>query len=95
MKTLFKAGLVGAAALTAMGACTDLSETLVSNLSNEYIETPAGLTAGTNAIYQQLRGWYGREQQMAVSDMGTDLFTNGDQVSSGAQAWVWPLCRTT
>jgi len=80
---------LGLGSLAAIGACTDLSEKLVSNLSNQYIQTQNGLTAGTNAIYQQLRGYYGREQEMALSDMGTDIFTNGDQVSSGAQAWFY------
>jgi hypothetical protein len=42
-----------------------------------------------NSIYQQLRGFYGREQHMALTDFGTDIFTNGDQVSGGAQAWFY------
>lgn len=70
--------------------CVDLSEKLVSNLTNEFISTPEGLTAATNAIYNNLRGYYGREQNMAVTDLGTDIFFNGDQVAAGgAQNWEY------
>ena len=72
------------------GACVDLEEKLVSNLSSEYVKTAAGLNDATNAIYTRLRGYYGREQMMAMSDMGTDAITNGDQVvAGGAQPWVY------
>jgi hypothetical protein len=85
--------LTTCAALAIVGAntsCVDLSEKLVSNLTNEFISTPEGLTAATNAIYNQLRGYYGREQNMAVTDLGTDIFFNGDQVAAGgAQNWEY------
>src|SRR5262245_40849279 len=88
MKRILTSGLALVLAGT-LSACIDLEENLVSNLSAEYVSTPDGLNAATSSIYARLRGYYGREQQMALSDMGTDLFTNGDQVSSGAQAWFY------
>ena len=86
MKRLVTLGMALALAAGSSG-CMDLNEKLVSSLGNGYVRTPAGITAATNAIYSQLRGYYGREQQMAISDMGTDLWTNGDQVGGSAQQW--------
>jgi starch-binding outer membrane protein, SusD/RagB family len=78
-------GVIGLA-----GGCMDLEEDLVSNLSNQYISTPDGLTAAVNGAYSQLRGYWGREQNMALTDMGTDLWMNGDQVAAGgAQNWEY------
>ncbi|HYD51622.1 MAG TPA: RagB/SusD family nutrient uptake outer membrane protein, partial [Gemmatimonadaceae bacterium] len=88
MRRIVTASL-GLVLLGGIGACVDLDEKLVSNLNSQYLETQAGVTAGVNSVYQQLRGFYGREQQMALTELGTDIFTNGDQVSSGAQAWFY------
>lgn len=89
MKRILTTGAALAIVAVSSG-CVDLSEKLVSNLTNEFISTPEGLTAATNAIYNQLRGYYGREQNMAVTDLGTDLFFNGDQVAAGgAQNWEY------
>lgn len=88
MKRIVMTGLALALA-GSIGACVDLDEKLVSSLAPESIKTPDGLLLATNAIYSRLRGYYGREQSMAMSDMGTDIWTNGDQVSSGAQSWFY------
>jgi hypothetical protein len=80
-----------AALLTvALAACVDLSEKLVSSLSPEFTSTPDGLHAATNAIYAQLRQYWGREQNMAITELGTDIWLNGDQVAAGgAQPWEY------
>src|SRR5436190_16129131 len=50
---------------------------------------PSGLTSGTvytkaagfetlvNAAYSYSRFWYGKEEAISLSEMGTDIFTNG------------------
>src|SRR5262245_53928718 len=89
MKMNLRAGAAAALVLFA-SACVDLTEHLVSSLSNDFVSTPEGLTAATNAIYSNLRGYYGREQNMALTDLGTDIFMNGDQVAAGgAQPWEY------
>jgi len=77
----FRGYMVLGLGLTLVGAtsCVDLDEKLVGTITTEYYSTPAGLDAAVNGNYQQLQGFFGREQFMALSEMGTDLFTYGDQ----------------
>src|SRR6266480_994565 len=68
-------------ALAGAVSCVDLDEQLVGSVTTKYYSTPAGLEAAVNGAYQQLQGVFGREQFMALSEMGTDLWTLGDQTS--------------
>ncbi len=82
--------MMGAALALVVGSsgCIDLNEKLVSQLGNSYVGTGPGLTAAVNAVYMRLRGYYGTEPQQVLNDMGTDEFSNGDQVvGGGAQGW--------
>ncbi|HEY8484304.1 MAG TPA: RagB/SusD family nutrient uptake outer membrane protein [Longimicrobiales bacterium] len=90
MKRLFQCCLAPALLFAASG-CVDLEEKLVSSVGASYVETPQGLTDATNAMYAALRGFYGRgETDYALTELGTDIWTAADQVSSGgAQNWIY------
>jgi hypothetical protein len=66
-------------ALAGLTACVDLGEDLVGVVTTEYFSTPAGLEAAVNGAYAQLQGFFGREEAMALTEMGTDMWSTGDQ----------------
>lgn len=71
--------LVSLAMIASSAACVDLDEELVGVLSSDFYETPEGLDAAVNGAYSQLRGFWGRQESMGLSQFGTDTWTNGDQ----------------
>ena len=59
-------------------SCSDLlTEKVVSNIGNDYINTPKGLNDAVNAAYSTNRSWYGTERGMNLTIFGTDSYTNG------------------
>jgi len=59
-------------------SCKDeLNETLVSGVSNDYLNTPAGFDAAVNASYASLRGFYGTQMGLTFTEFGTDLYATG------------------
>ena len=92
----------GLAVLTA--SCVDLDEELISGVSSEYYATPDGLNAAVIASYSQLRSFYGREQLLSLTQVGTDTWMAADQSGSnnkdfdnyggGLNAGVAPLANT-
>lgn len=54
-----------------------LEEDVVSQIGNDYLNTPKGLNDGINAAYSTMRAWYGTERGNNFTIFGTDLFTNG------------------
>ncbi len=59
-------------------SCEDvLKETVVSGISNDYISTPAGFNAAINSAYASLRGFYGTQMGLTVTEYGTDLYATG------------------
>ena len=79
------------ALVTGMTSCVDLEEKLVSSLGSSYITTAQGLNDATTAVYNSLQGWYGRgETDYTMTQLGTDTWSAGDQVSSGgAQNYIY------
>lgn len=70
----------GALALTlSLGiSCQDsLQEDVISQIGNDYLNTPKGLEDGVNAAYSSFRAWYGTERGHSMSEFGTDIYTNG------------------
>src|SRR5437763_16016443 len=63
-------------------ACVDLDEQLVGTVTTTYFSTPAGLAAAVDGDYAQLRDFFGREESFALTAIGTDLTSNGDQGAS-------------
>ena len=90
--------LVGAA------SCVDLDEKLITGVSSQYYATPDGLNSAVTASYSQLRGFYGREQLMSLTQVGTDTWMAADQAGSnnkefdayngGLNSTVAPLANT-
>ena len=59
-------------------SCSDLlKEEIVSGVSNDYITTPAGFNAAINSAYASLRGYYGTQMGLTVTEYGTDLYATG------------------
>ena len=59
-------------------SCKDLlTEKVVSNIGNDYINTPAGFNAAINSAYATLRGFYGTQMGLTVTEYGTDLYATG------------------
>ncbi|WP_192349681.1 RagB/SusD family nutrient uptake outer membrane protein [Algoriphagus sp. Y33] len=64
--------------LSAMVSCDGfLEENVVSQIGNDYLNTPKGLNDGVNAAYSSMRAWYGSERGNNLTIFGTDIFTNG------------------
>jgi hypothetical protein len=70
---------LGLAVVVWTAACVDLEEKLVGVLTTDYYATAAGVDAAVNATYSSLRNFWGQEQSEALTQMGTDTWTNGDQ----------------
>ncbi|MBO3270497.1 RagB/SusD family nutrient uptake outer membrane protein [Hymenobacter defluvii] len=79
MKFLTYSRLLAAAMiLAASSSCNDLlEEEVISQVGSEYITSPAGFNAATQAVYASLRDYYGRESGMTMTVFGTDTYTMG------------------
>ena len=86
MKNVFKRKIfsfianLGAVLILIIGtqSCTDLlTEKVISNIGNDYINSSKGLNDAVNAAYSTNRSWYGTERGMNLSIFGTDSYTNG------------------
>jgi len=54
-----------------------LEEDVISQIGNDYLNTPKGLNDGINAAYSTMRNWYGTERGNNFTIFGTDIYTNG------------------
>ncbi|HSI76997.1 MAG TPA: RagB/SusD family nutrient uptake outer membrane protein [Lunatimonas sp.] len=54
-----------------------LEEQVISNVGNDYLNTPSGLNDGVNAAYSSFKAWYGTERGNNFTIFGTDTYTNG------------------
>jgi hypothetical protein len=70
-------GLIGGIA-----GCTSLDEKLITGVSSQYYATPDGLNSAVIASYSQLRNFYGREQLLSLTQVGTDTWMAADQSAS-------------
>src|SRR5882757_4947959 len=88
MKSKIAAVSLAAALTILLGGCAKkLVEHPYTVFTPSFYQTPAGLTSGVNALYAGMRFNYGPEPALAITVMGTDEFTGGDQVlaSTGGQ----------
>jgi hypothetical protein len=77
MKSWIKSGAL-ALSLSMVFSCQDaLQEDVISQIGNDYLNTPKGLEDGVNAAYTSLRSWYGTERGHNLTEFGTDIYTNG------------------
>ncbi len=60
-------------------ACSEsvLDEEVISGIGNDYLNTPSGFNDGVNAVYSNLREWYGTERGNNFTIFGTDSYQNG------------------
>ena len=59
-------------------SCSDiLKEEVISGIGNDYINTPAGFNSAINSAYATLRGFYGTQMGLTVTEYGTDLYATG------------------
>lgn len=78
MKNTLKALGLASAIMLGTSSCSDLlKETVVSNISNDYIATTPGFIAATNAAYTPLRSFYATERGLTMSEYGTDIYSAG------------------
>ncbi|WP_241684962.1 RagB/SusD family nutrient uptake outer membrane protein [Cyclobacterium xiamenense] len=70
-------GMMGAALFATVSCEGILEEDVVSNIGNDYLNTPSGLNDGLHAAYSSLRSWYGTERGNNFTVFGTDTYTNG------------------
>ncbi|RVU26773.1 RagB/SusD family nutrient uptake outer membrane protein [Sandaracinomonas limnophila] len=78
MKNTLKALGMASAIMLGTSSCSDmLKETVVSNISNDYIATTPGFIAATNAAYTPLRSFYATERGLTMSEYGTDIYSAG------------------
>lgn len=54
-----------------------LDEKIVSGITETYYDTKPGFYSGLNAAYSDCRNFYGSEKGLEMTEMGTDIFTNG------------------
>jgi hypothetical protein len=74
--------LVAALTILLAGCAKKLQEHPYTVFTPSFYQTPAGLTSGINALYAGMRFNYGPEPALAITVMGTDEFTGGDQVTA-------------
>src|SRR5438067_2789446 len=101
-RILLCSGTLGLVA--AFAGCVNLDEKLITGVSSQYYSTPDGLNSAVIASYAQLRGFYGREQLMSLTQVGTDTWMAADQSGSnnkdfdsyggGLNSTVAPLANT-
>ena len=59
-------------------SCKDvLKEDVISNIGNDYLNTPAGFEGAVNAAYSTLRAYYGSQQGLTMTEYGTDIYATG------------------
>ncbi len=54
-----------------------LDEVVISNIGNDYINTPKGFGDACNAAYSSLRNYYGTQQGLTFTEYGTDIYATG------------------
>lgn len=69
-------------------SCNDyLEEQNFSGLTaDEYYATEEGIEALVNASYTPMRFWYGKENGLALTETGTDIFTRGNGMEQPSYA---------
>jgi len=82
MKNTFKnklrASLMACLMLTFFSCGKDiLDEEVISNIGNDYMNTPKGFEDAVRAAYSTLRYYYGTQQGLTLTEYGTDIYATG------------------
>ncbi len=54
-----------------------LDEEVISNIGNDYMNTPKGYEDAVRAAYSTLRYYYGTQQGLTLTEYGTDIYATG------------------
>ncbi len=54
-----------------------LDEEVISNIGNDYMNTPKGYEDAVRAAYSTLRYFYGTQQGLTLTEYGTDIYATG------------------
>ncbi|MFT4734293.1 MAG: hypothetical protein ACI9K1_001249, partial [Arcticibacterium sp.] len=75
---LAKIAVLSLALMLTGQSCEDiLAEQVISDIGNDYINSPVGFEDATKAAYSYLRAYYAQELGMTMMQMGTDTYTQG------------------
>ncbi|MEO8622117.1 MAG: RagB/SusD family nutrient uptake outer membrane protein, partial [bacterium] len=74
--------VLGAASIAGFVGCVSIDEKLITGVSSQYYSTPDGLNSALISSYAQLRGYFGKEQELSLTQVGTDTWQAGDQLGS-------------
>jgi hypothetical protein len=86
----YKAAFVALAMIAA--SCTkQLEEKPFTAFTTDYFKTPAGIDDGIATLYSGLRYDFGPNGALAITNVGTDEFTYGDQPRGGSDGDVLQL----
>jgi hypothetical protein len=72
--------LLALTAVLGMAGCSDLKEEPVTGVAAGYFQTTAGANAAVTGTYAQLRAFYGGEQEIRMTMVGTDSWDKGGQL---------------
>src|SRR5690606_24424759 len=79
MKKIFYSILVPVLLLGSVSCESFLDEENKSGLTSEaYYKTAEGAESLVNSLYTPMRFWYGKENGIALTETGTDIFTRGN-----------------
>src|SRR5215218_946129 len=73
-------GLTLAIVLSTVSCTKKLEEHPYTVFTTDFFKTPSGLQSAVTTLYSGMRYVYGPEPSLAITVMGTDEFTGGDQV---------------
>ncbi|RNI21974.1 RagB/SusD family nutrient uptake outer membrane protein [Rufibacter latericius] len=83
MKKLLYKILLPVSLLASPSCDSFLKEENISGLTaDSYYNTVEGIESLVNSLYTPMRFWYGKENGIAITELGTDIFTRGSGMES-------------
>src|SRR5438045_3803239 len=70
------------AAMMGTATCADFTEHPVTGVASEYFQSEAGANAAVLGTYAFLRSFYGGEFEVLMTDVGTDSWEKGEQLTA-------------
>jgi hypothetical protein len=78
LKNKLRVGLMACFMLSFFSCSKDLlKETVISNIGNDYINSPKGFEDAVKAAYSSLRTYYGTQLGLTMTEYGTDIYATG------------------
>lgn len=82
MKTIYKYIIIGITSFNLISCSDFLTEDNKSGLTADtFYKTAVGAESVTKACYTPLRFWFGKDQAVSLTEIGTDIFTGGNGCS--------------